>query len=130
MDCVNYIPPWNEILATLARHNFLIARLPAPSASRKLRLACETIFTCSMQALRQTCRPFPYRASSYCFRYSSGNCNSSSCRFEHVCTGCFSPGHPEVRCPEAKTRAKGCPAEARPSRQPPKPAPPVDKSLH
>ena len=38
----NYIPSWNEILATLTRGNFLVAYLPAPSASRKLRMDHET----------------------------------------------------------------------------------------
>ena len=64
----------------------------------------------------------PYKASGICYRYNSGSCYTASCRFEHSCSGCFSPGHPEIRCPD-KGKGKGrSQSETRLPGQPPKPS--------
>lgn len=63
----------------------------------------------SPHSLRPSRRPGPYRTSGPCYRFNShGGCHSSSCRFEHVCSGCFLPGHIHVvaNCPDVKGRSK------------------------
>ena len=67
-------------------------------------------------SLRSTQRPVPYRTTGLCYRFNShGGCHSSSCRFDHICSGCFLPGHSEASCPEAKSCPRGHQCEMRPS---------------
>ena len=65
---------------------------------------------------RSSRRTVPYRTTGPCYCFNShGGCHSSSCRFEHICSGYFLPGHSEPNCPEAKCRPKGCHSETSPS---------------
>ena len=52
-------------------------------------------------------RPRPYRmsdANGICHRFNRGTCQSSQCRYDHVCSGCFAPGHNQLQCPRNKIR--------------------------
>ena len=64
---------------------------------------------------RFTRRPAPYQSvdPNICRRFNRSWCTSSSCRFEHICTGCSKPGHGEVHCPEARLKSKVRVSEAR-----------------
>lgn len=44
--------------------------------------------------------------SSYCFKWNSGNCTYSSCKYTHACTICHNPGHKGLACPSAPEKAR------------------------
>ena len=76
---------------------------------------------------RQARRPAPYHVEGYwCYRYNrSGYCNSSSCKFPHVCSFCHRQGHPEVFCHEKnKLKGKSGSAESKPPPSSPGPSVP------
>ena len=57
---------------------------------------------------RQPSRVAPYRSSEHCRRYNRGWCGSSNCRYEHSCSNCHKPGHPETNCPVGRSeKGKG-----------------------
>lgn len=62
----------------------------------------------------------PYRSHNACYRFNSGSCNSVNCRFDHVCSGCYSPGHIEAHCPNHKGLPKGRLMEGKPRGPSPK----------
>ncbi|SJX65846.1 uncharacterized protein SRS1_16399 [Sporisorium reilianum f. sp. reilianum] len=47
-----------------------------------------------------TAQPKKASQSTVCYRYNSGNCNSSSCWHQHLCLSC-NGGHPVKSCPRA-----------------------------
>ena len=61
-----------------------------------------------------------YRSHNTCYRFNSGSCNSVNCRFDHVCSGCYSPGHIEAHCPNHKGLPKGRLMEGKPRGPSPK----------
>ena len=77
---------------------------------------------------RQYRRSAPYGHHDLCHRFNRGWCNSNPCRFQHVCSNCFKPGHPEHSCPDARGKQKGGrPPSAHPS-SPQHPSTPGGKS--
>ena len=63
---------------------------------------------------RQSRRPAPYGTTdNICRRFNRGYCGSSPCRYDHVCSGCYKPGHPESQCLEGKAKFKTCPSDAK-----------------
>lgn len=80
------------------------------------------------QSARQGCRPLPYRVTGPCFRFNAGMCNSSNCRFDHVCSACSAPGHPEIVCPKMKGRARSRQGDTKLGVSPSRSAPAAEKA--
>ena len=76
---------------------------------------------------RQGRRPLSYRLTGPCFRFKAGSCNSTNCCFEHICTACSAPGHPEIVCPKLKGQARSRQGDTKPGASPSQTTPAAEK---
>ena len=74
---------------------------------------------CNSQSPKTVSRPsapphlYPYGHHDLCHQFNRGWCHSIPCRFQHACSNCFKPSHPEHSCPDARGKQKGgCPPSA------------------
>ena len=118
---------WTDINASLLAATVLGQTGEKPSRSCQLCLASDhSREECALASLephkgsqttpthsrlpppRHIRRPMPYRGPGFCYRFNNGNCTNASCRFEHACSFCSSPSHPEVSCSESRmSRPRG-----------------------
>ena len=74
-------------------------------------------------------RPAPYTTGdTICRRFNRGWCTRSTCRFDHICTGCAKPGHGEVHCPDAKVKQRSKINDARSAGLPKPTHPPSERA--
>ena len=55
----------------------------------------------------------PRTGDTICRRFNRGCCTRSTCRFDHICTGCVKPGHGEIHCPDSKVKQRSKISDAR-----------------